>query len=74
MNTSDEVNKFKTVKIGNQVWMAENLNVGKFRNGDPIFEANCDLELEDYEEENIPAWSYYYDREALGKVYGRLYN
>ena len=27
---------YKTIKIGNQIWMAENLNAEKYRNGDPI--------------------------------------
>jgi uncharacterized protein (TIGR02145 family) len=27
---------FATVKIGNQLWTAENVNIDKFRNGDPI--------------------------------------
>ena len=27
---------YKTIQIGNQTWMTENLNVSTFRNGDPI--------------------------------------
>ncbi len=35
---------YKTIKINNQVWMPENLNVGNFRNGDSVPEAKTDEE------------------------------
>ena len=37
-NQKNEIS-FKTIKIGKQIWMSENLNVEKFLNGKTITEA-----------------------------------
>jgi uncharacterized protein (TIGR02145 family) len=67
-------NTFKTVRIGNQVWSAENLNVGTFRNGDPITEIRTEEEWENAANNDTPVWSYYDNDPANGEKYGRLYN
>lgn len=61
---------YKTVKIGKQVWMAENLDVSHFRNGDPIPESKDWVSSED----GKPAWCYYNNEVTNGNKYGRLYN
>lgn len=64
----------KEVTIGKQVWMTQNLNVDKFRNGDPIPEAKTDEEWSKAGENGEPAWSYYNNNPDNGDRYGKLYN
>lgn len=54
--------------------MAENLNVDKFRNGDPIPHAQTAEEWQKAGENGQPAWCYYDNDPANGKIYGKLYN
>jgi uncharacterized protein (TIGR02145 family) len=65
---------YKTVKIGEQVWMAENLNTDRFRNGDLIPEAKTNEEWKKAGDNKQPAWCYYNNDPANGEKYGRLYN
>lgn len=72
---------YKTVKIGNQVWMADNLDVSKFRNGDLILHAKTSKEWEKAGKNKQPAWCYFeYDSnnlifvESISKNIGKLYN
>lgn len=65
---------FEEVRVGKQVWMAENLNVDKFRNGDPIPHAKTDEEWETARKEGKSAWCYYDNDPAKGEKYGKLYN
>jgi uncharacterized protein (TIGR02145 family) len=72
--TDQAGNTYRTVTIGDQVWMAENLTVDRFRNGDVIPEVKTDNEWERAGNRNIPAWCYYNNEEQNGLKYGKLYN
>jgi uncharacterized protein (TIGR02145 family) len=67
----DEQSGSKTVKIGAQTWMAENLNVDHYRNGDPIPEVQGKKEWSNLKS---GAWCYYNNDSENGKKYGKLYN
>lgn len=67
-------NTYPTALIGEQEWMAENLNVSKFRNGDPIPQATSDKEWLEAKKNKTPIWSYYDYNPDNGKKYGKLYN
>lgn len=71
---SNETTNFNEVAINNQVWMTENLNVDKFRNGDPILHAVTDEEWKKAGENGEPAWCYYDNDPVNGEKYGKLYN
>ena len=69
-----QINYAQTVTIGNQVWMAKNLDVSTFRNGDSIPQAKSNAEWEAAGENKQPAWCYYDNDPANGAKYGKLYN
>lgn len=71
---SKEEGASKEVTIGKQVWMTQNLNVDKFRNGDPIPEAKTNEEWRKAGENGEPAWCYYNNNPDNGDRYGKLYN
>lgn len=63
--TDIEGNVYKTVKIGDQWWMAENLNVTTYRNGNPIA-----LLLDDqFWNDTMPGYCSYPGTSGAGKLY-----
>ena len=67
-----EGNIYKTVQIGNQWWMAENLKSAKYRNGDPIPHVSDNTA---WAVLSTPAYCWYQnDKAGYGTVYGALYN
>jgi uncharacterized protein (TIGR02145 family) len=74
MMISVNVKGQKTVTIGKQIWMTENLTVDKFRNGDSIPKAKTDKEWANAKNNKQPAWCYYDNDSANGAIYGKLYN
>lgn len=72
--TDIDGNSYRTLKIGNQKWMAENLNVSRFRNGDTIPEIKSAEEWRRYGEEKKPAFCIMENNTDYGVQYGKLYN
>jgi uncharacterized protein (TIGR02145 family) len=64
-------NEYQVIKIGSQWWMAENLKVTHYRNGDPIPEVTDSSAWSDL---YSGAYCNYDNHEGNASVYGRLYN
>jgi uncharacterized protein (TIGR02145 family) len=62
------------IRIGNQIWMTDNLNVDTFQNGDKIMMASSPFEWKKCLQEKIPAWCYYNNDSTNAEKYGKLYN
>jgi uncharacterized protein (TIGR02145 family) len=69
--TDKDGNVYKTVKIGKQEWMSENLNVEHYRNGDVIPQVQSEKKWSELE---TGAWCYYENKTINGPSYGKLYN
>ncbi|NHM06999.1 hypothetical protein G4D82_07175 [Flavobacterium sp. CYK-4] len=59
------------VQIGNQIWMTKNLNVSRYRNGDPIPQVTNPTQWANL---TTGAWCYYNNDSQNGAKYGKLYN
>jgi uncharacterized protein (TIGR02145 family) len=69
--TDIEGNEYKTIEIGNQEWMAENLRTTSFNNLDPILSKPIDL---DWENSTDPLWAVYNNTLDNECPNGKLYN
>jgi uncharacterized protein (TIGR02145 family) len=76
--TDIDGNVYKTVTIGTQIWMTENLKTTKFNDGTPIPLAS--LEANDWANHTVagattPAYCWQYDSASVYKdIYGAFYN
>ena len=71
MVTDYDGNSYSVVKIGSQCWMAENLKVTHYRNGDPIPHVTDDGEWGGL---STGAYCEYDNDPANVETYGRIYN
>ncbi len=69
-----ENRNYATILIGKQKWMAENLAVSKFANGDIIPFINNTAAWQEAGKNGQPAWCYYKDNPESEKTFGKLYN
>jgi uncharacterized protein (TIGR02145 family) len=67
----NETGKFTSIYIRGQHWMATNLAVTHYRNGDPIPQVQ---DMQKWGKLTTGAWCWYKNDSATGKPYGRLYN
>ena len=64
-------NSYKTVTIGTQTWMGENLKVSKYNDGTAISNLTDNTQ---WQNNTTGAWSYYNNDVANNAKYGKLYN
>lgn len=69
--TDQDGNIYKTVTIGTQIWMAENLKITKYRNGDPIQNVTDSAQWRSL---TTGAYCYYENNTHYIHAYGLLYN
>ena len=69
--TDIDGNSYKTIRIADQIWMAENLKVTHYRNGDAIPTVQSDTY---WNRSETGAYTFYDNNESNVDTYGCLYN
>jgi len=69
--TDIDGNTYQTVQIGSKIWMADNLRVTHFNNGDEIPTGYSNME---WSELSSGAYTIYDDDPSNVEIYGNLYN
>lgn len=64
-------NVYKTIQIGNQTWMAENLKTSKFNDGSEIAYISGS---EQWNNQQLPAYCWYLNDTKYKDIFGALYN
>jgi uncharacterized protein (TIGR02145 family) len=72
--TDIDGNAYSVLATGGRSWMGENLNVSRFRNGDPIPQARNAQEWRMLAERGSPAWCHVAFEPGNDARYGKLYN
>ena len=65
---------YPTVRICGSTLHTRNLNAAHFRNGDTIAQARNKAQWMYYQQNNIPAWTYYNADSLQSTEFGKLYN
>ncbi|MCF8201912.1 MAG: fibrobacter succinogenes major paralogous domain-containing protein [Crocinitomicaceae bacterium] len=65
---------YPTVRICGSTLHTRNLNAAHFRNGDTIAQAQNKAQWMYYQQNNIPAWTYYNADSLHSAAFGKLYN
>ena len=72
--TDIDGNNYETIVLGDQMWMAENLKVTHYNNGDPISTGFSNSEWSTLGDTETGAYAVYDDDPVNADVYGNLYN
>jgi uncharacterized protein (TIGR02145 family) len=69
--TDQQGNTYRTIQIGNQEWMAENLKATEYRDGTSLSQVTNN---NDWINESLGAWDYYNGDAGNDCPYGKIYN
>ena len=74
LSSSKKIVELPSIKISDEEWSINNLNVNMFANGDTILHAKTDLEWSEAGRKRQAAWCYYNNDSTMNKTHGKLYN